>query len=48
MSALAKILLDLGNDERGADYPKKQFTEKTMPHEITIDTFDNILLNNNA
>ena len=45
MSALAKILLDLGNDVRGADYPKKQFTEKTMPHEITIDTFDNILLN---
>lgn len=44
MSALSKILLDLGNEVRGADYPKKQFTEETMPQSIIVDTFDNILI----
>ena len=44
MSALAKILYDCGNVVRGVDYSKRQFTEEFMHKEIVIDTFENIVL----
>ena len=44
MSALAKILFDLDHKVRGADYPKKHFTEDSIDSSIIIDSFDKVLL----
>ena len=47
MSSLANILVDLGHEVRGMDYPKKCFTESTFRKSIIIDNLDNYLLDKN-
>lgn len=44
MSSLANILVDLGHEVRGVDYPKKCFTEFTFRKNIVIDYLNNYTL----
>ena len=44
MSALANILVDLGHNVRGIDYPKKYFTEDSFRDSIVCESFDDFSL----
>lgn len=44
MSALANILIDLGHEVFGVDYPKKYFTEDTLPKSIVRETFETAII----